>query len=105
MDEWDTEDKNMKSTSRYRQVLGITTVVVWILVSSGAGPLAQATVSPTRACFQRSQPEDNGGQREHRKVAHRALLVARGDAAELLEPVDRAFHHIPLPVGRLVKVG
>ena len=50
-----------------------------------------------------SQPEGDGGDREHREVVDRPFLVAGGDATELLQAVNEPLHDIALPVGVLVE--
>src|SRR5437763_344051 len=64
---------------------------------------AQSRSHQARACFQSSQPEHNGRQREHAPVIDAAFLVAGGDAPELLQAVDQPFGYIALAIGRLVE--
>src|SRR5215204_3353682 len=45
------------------------------------------------------EPEQDRGQREHPQVVGGPLLVAGGDPAPLLEPVDQPLDHVALPVG------
>lgn len=52
-----------------------------------------------------SQPQQHGGQRDHRKGGHGALLKASGDAPELLQaspeplPQDSAQYDPVIPSG------
>src|SRR6266700_974384 len=52
-----------------------------------------------------SCPEQNHGDRHHRLVVDRALLVAGGDPPVLLEPVEAALDPVALAVGGLVEAG
>jgi hypothetical protein len=45
-----------------------------------------------------SDPEHQGGEGAHREVVGGPLLVARGDAAALLEAADEPLHPVPLAV-------
>ncbi len=49
------------------------------------------------------EPENDGGDDDHRSVVDHALLVARGEPAPLLEAVDAALHDVATRVGRLVE--
>jgi hypothetical protein len=51
----------------------------------------------------RCEPDDDGGQDEHRPKVDGALLVARGESTPLFEPIDAAFHHVATFVSRLVE--
>src|SRR5579859_5767643 len=57
----------------------------------------------TRACFQMSQPESNGGDGEHRQVVDGPFLIVGRYAPELLEAVDQPFDDIALPIGGLIE--
>jgi hypothetical protein len=48
-------------------------------------------------------PEHQRREREHREVLRGALLVARGDPAALLQPVDQPLDAIPLALHRTVE--
>ena len=41
---------------------------------------------------------------DHREIVGSALLVACGDATELLEAVDQAFNFVALPIRLTIKV-
>src|SRR5215203_265982 len=58
---------------------------------------------PPRSCFQ-LEPKHDGGNRDHGQVFGGQLLIARGDATELLEAVDQPFHHVTVAIGRFVEV-
>jgi hypothetical protein len=49
------------------------------------------------------QPQQQRRNRHHRQVVHGALLVACGDPAALLEPIDQSFGLIALAVDRAVE--
>src|SRR5215217_4105775 len=59
----------------------------------------------TRACLQRSEPEQAHADREHGRVVDGALLVPGRDAAELLEAVDQSLDAVALPIGLPVEAG
>ncbi len=58
-----------------------------------------------RVCKLRLQPEQDHAQHDHGEVIDAALLVAGGDAAELLEAVDQTLDPVALPVGFAVEAG
>ncbi len=49
------------------------------------------------------EPDDTGGDANHRAIVGGALFVARGRSALLLEPIDTALDHIPTRVDRCVE--
>src|SRR5215212_5492136 len=59
-----------------------------------------------RALLQRHlQPEQDHAGCDHAEVVGGALLVAGGDAAELLEAIDQALHPATPPIGGAVEGG
>src|SRR4051812_21925739 len=58
-----------------------------------------------RAWLQRLKPQYKHANVDHAEVVGRALLVARGDAAELLQAVDQALNEIAATVCITVEVG
>src|SRR3712207_7653060 len=60
----------------------------------------------TRALLQRHlQPEQDHADGDHGEVVGGTLLVAGGDAPELLEAVDQALHPVAPPISVAVEVG
>ena len=49
-------------------------------------------------------PHNDGSDEDEGMVVPRAFLISCDDAAELLEPVDRAFHAIALPIQSRVEL-
>src|SRR6476659_2213144 len=49
------------------------------------------------------EPEHEGGDDDHRPVVDGALLVAGGQPAPLLEPIDAALHHVAQPIPLFVE--
>src|SRR3712207_1455929 len=72
------------------------------------GADGRTTMKPgcsTRAPLQRLQPQQKHVDVDHGEVVVGALLVARGDAAELLEAVDQALHPVAPPISGAVEMG
>jgi hypothetical protein len=59
--------------------------------------------APLRSCFQMSQPEGDRSDGEHRQIVDGPLLIAGGNAPELLEAVDESLDDVPPSVGGLVE--
>src|SRR6478609_2691574 len=51
----------------------------------------------------RVEPDNDGGDNDHRPVVGSALLIARRQPTPLLEAIDAALHHVATRVDRLLK--
>ncbi len=75
-------------------------------VTGGQLPFDPCTSHPTVLHIAESlssEPECDGGDREHRQVVGGSLFVACRDTAKLLEAVDEPFDPIPFSVKPSVK--
>ncbi len=61
----------------------------------------QFPVVPTRSCGQLPEPDHHGGDADHRQEGLGGFVVARRDAAEVFDFVDKAFDEMAF----LVEVG
>lgn len=58
---------------------------------------------PNSRLVSRFEPEDDGGNDDHRPVVDRTLLVAGGQSTPLFEPVDTALDYIATGVDRPIE--